>query len=131
MTIDSLLVPAVLQHTALEAVTAPGWRRSLVRLQTELHRRRQLAVSTLTETLGAGALPHLPRGGYHLWVTLHDHRSGTEFARAALAGGVALTPGENYFAPGNDHRAHVRLSYVATPTAEDVRDAVRRLGTIL
>lgn len=131
LTIDSLLVPTVLQHTALEVVTASGWRRALAKLQTNLNQRRQHAIAAVVSTLGADAMPHQPRGGYHLWITLHDDRSGSEFARAALTAGVALTPGENYYAIGNDQRANLRISYVAAPTTHDVERAVQRLSTIL
>lgn len=130
LTIDSLFVPAVLQHTALEAVTAPGWRRCLTTLQTELHHRRQLAAAAVVDVFGADALAGMPRGGYHLWVGLRDHRSGAECARAALTSGAAVTPGENYYAPGNDQRPHIRISFVAAPTAADVHSAIQRLAAV-
>lgn len=131
LTIDSLLVPAVLQHTALEVVTAPGWRRGLSGLQTQLATRSDRAVAAVHETFGGGALAYRPHGGYHLWLTTAGHRSGLEVARAALAAGVAVTPGENYFAPGGGDRANIRISYVAAPTVGDVEGAIRRLGDVL
>lgn len=131
LTTDSLLVPAVLQHAAHEAVTAPGWRRSLAKLQAELAQRSQQTIAAVTDALGGGALSHHPRGGYHLWISTTGHRSGSEVARAALAAGVAVTPGENYYAPGAGERANIRVSYVAAPTARDVQRAIERLGSIL
>lgn len=50
LTIDNLLVPAVLQHTALDVVTAPGWRRTLNVLQSELQHRCHLAATTDVRT---------------------------------------------------------------------------------
>lgn len=131
LTVDSLLVPAVLQHTALEAVTAPGWRRALTALQTELGQRRQEAAAAVIDALGQDALPHQPHGGYHLWIALPHHTSGLEIARTALTSGVALTPGENYYAYGNDQRPNLRISYVAAPTTHEVTSAIQRLGTVV
>lgn len=128
LTIDTLLVPAVLQHTALDVVTAPGWRRALTTLQSELQQRCLLSITTLTDALGDRVLPHRPRGGYHLWMDLPDHRSGTDVARSALAAGVAVTPGQNYYAPGNDQRATIRISYVAAPTHHDLQASLTRLA---
>lgn len=131
LTIDSLLVPAVLQHTALEAVTAPGWRRFLTTLHAELGQRRQDAATQILNMLGEDALPHQPHGGYHLWVALPGDRNGSEIARAALAAGVALTPGENYYTHGNGQRPNIRISYIAAPTSTEVQDAIQRVGTLL
>ncbi|WP_226346551.1 aminotransferase-like domain-containing protein [Agilicoccus flavus] len=127
LTVDTLLVPAVLQHTALEVVTAPGWRRSVTALQRELRDRCHAASAALVDALGEDVLPHRPRGGYHLWVALPGGRAGTDVARDAAAAGVAVTPGRNYYAPGNDERPFVRLSYVAAPTPRDVETAAGRL----
>ena len=131
LTIDSLLVPAVLQHTALEAVTAPSWRRMLTALRTELGRRRQEAAAAVIDALGEDALPHQPHGGYHLWIALPNHTSGSEVARTALTSGVAVTPGENYYTHGNDQRPNLRISYVAAPTSHEVTSAIQRLGTLV
>ncbi|MEU4804951.1 PLP-dependent aminotransferase family protein [Actinosynnema sp. NPDC023587] len=128
--IDSMFVPAPLQHTALEVVTAPGWRRALAALGSALAHRREVATGAVEATFGPRALALRPRGGYHLWVSLPDHLDGGELASAALAHGVALTPGENYSPAGGGTR-HVRLSYVAAASASDVDNAVRRLAGLV
>ncbi|MBV9795540.1 MAG: PLP-dependent aminotransferase family protein [Actinobacteria bacterium] len=128
--IDTMLVPAPLQFTALEVVTAPGWRRALATLAKSLRHRRGVATSAVTATFGPGALAHHPRGGYHLWVALPAHADSRQFAAAALASGVCLTPGDNYYPSGNGS-PHVRISYSAAPAPADINDAIGRLSSIM
>jgi len=130
LAIDTMLVPAPLQYTALEVVTAPGWRRQLATLVKTLRERREVAVAATAATFGAGALAVRPRGGYHLWVALPAHVDSRQFAAAALTHGVCVTPGDNYFT-SETAAPHVRISYVAAPAAADVDDAIRRLAAVL
>lgn len=128
--IDTLFVPGPLQLTALEVVTAAGWKRALKTLGTALAHRREVATDAVSATFGAHALPLRPRGGYHLWVSLPAHLDDHQLVAAALATGVAITPGANYHATNSDPR-HVRVSYVAAPSASDVDDAIRRLAPLI
>ncbi|RST15222.1 PLP-dependent aminotransferase family protein [Streptomyces sp. WAC05374] len=128
--IDTMFVPAPLQHTALEVVTAPGWKRALATLGSALEQRRKVAADAVSATFGPRALAVRPRGGYHLWVSLPGHLTEERLAAAALAHGVALTPGGHYYATDSG-TPHVRISYVAAPSAADVDDAVRRLAPLV
>ncbi len=128
--IDSMLVPAPLQYTALEVVTSPSWRRVLASLAKSLQHRRDIAASAVAATFADGALGDRPRGGYHLWVALPADTDSSQFAAAALASGVCLTPGGNYYHRG-DGSPHVRISYTAAPSPADVNDAIRRLAPVL
>lgn len=68
---DSLLVPALLQHTALDVVAAPGWRRAQRDLGAALARRRQVIMRVIAGTplhLGAESPAASSVGGYHVWV---------------------------------------------------------------
>lgn len=128
--IDTLFVPAPLQYTALELVTASGWKRALSTLGSALEHRRKVAVDAVLATFGPHALDVHPRGGYHLWVSLPDHLDGRQLAAAALANGVALTPGDNYYSTDCTAQ-NVRLSYVAAPSAVDVKNAICRLAPLI
>ena len=128
--IDTMMVPAPLQHTALEVLTSPAWRRGLAELQASLTERRRVAVRGVVETLGADALPEHPRGGYHLWIRLPRGTDEAGFVAGALAHGVALAPGAN-FHTGQPDASRVRLSYAATPTTADLTTGIRRLRTAL
>lgn len=129
--VETMFVPAPLQYTALEVVTAPGWKRSLATLGSALAHRREVAVTAVTATFGPHALAVRPRGAYHLWVSLPGHLDSRQFEAAALAHGVALTPGENFYPTTGGSAPHVRLSYVAAPSAAEVDDAVRRLARLV
>lgn len=128
--IDMMFVPAPLQYTALEVVAASGWKRALTTLGSALEHRRRVAVDAVSATFGPHALAVRPRGGYHLWVSLPGHLDGGQLAAAALAKGVALTPGDNYY-PTDSSSPHIRLSYVAAPSAADIDDAIRRLASVV
>lgn len=111
-------------------MTAPGWKRALATLSSALEHRRKVAVEAVSATFGPYALAVRPRGGYHLWVSLPCHLDGGQLAAAALANGVALTPGDDYY-PTDGSAPHIRLSYVAAPSATDVDDAIRRLISVV
>ncbi len=128
--IDTMMVPAPLQLTALEIVTGPGWRRALSTLGAELARRRDAAVRAVITGFGPQSLAITPRGGYHLWVALPTHEDADRNSEAGLAAGVSLTPGSNYY-PSGPGLPHLRLSYVAAPSATDVVTGIQRLARAL
>ncbi|WP_051450604.1 PLP-dependent aminotransferase family protein [Actinospica robiniae] len=130
LVIDTMFVPAPLQLTALELVTAPSWKRGLATLAQALKHRREVAVAAVTATFGPHALALRPTGGYHLWVALPAHLDDANFVAAALAHDVAITPGAYYHA-AETSALHVRLSYIAAPSAADVDEGIRRLAPLL
>lgn len=131
-TIDTLLVPAALQQTAIEVVSAPGWRRAQRELAGHLQARREHASAAVARHLGVAALASRPSGGYHLWLDLSATpargASAGALCDAALARGVAVTSGANYHLPGHAHDARIRLSYVAAPSSADVERGIERLA---
>ena len=128
--VDTMFVPALLQHTALEVLTSSAWHRVLRSLADALTQRRVVAVDAIARHLPAGSLTHTPRGGYHLWVRLPDGLEDHAVATRALQQGVAVTPGNNYHATGAS-TDRLRLSYVATPSAADLAAGIQRLGASL
>ncbi|MFT4011556.1 MAG: PLP-dependent aminotransferase family protein [Nocardioidaceae bacterium] len=125
--IDTMFVPAVLQHTALDIVTSPAWPRALRSLAEALTSRRTVAVDALGQHLPAGSLSYVPRGGYHLWIQLPDGFEDHSVATLALQHGVTVTPGSNYHLTRSP-TDHLRLSYVAAPSAADLAAGIQRLG---
>ncbi|MFF3635361.1 PLP-dependent aminotransferase family protein [Streptomyces sp. NPDC101169] len=133
--VDSFFVPRPLQEAALELVGSPAWPRHLRTLSAELKARRDAMTAELARRLPELALPHIPSGGYHLWVRLPDGTAaaggpgpGAESAltAAALRAGVAVAPGRPYFSaepPGG----HLRLTFAAVAGTGEITEGVRRL----
>ncbi|WP_055528274.1 PLP-dependent aminotransferase family protein [Streptomyces graminilatus] len=128
--VDTFFVPRPLQEAALELVGSPAWPRHLRSVSTELRVRRDAMTSALLSTLPELSLPHIPSGGYHLWLRLPDGTDDTAFVAAALRAGVAITPGRPYFS-AEPPAAHVRLSFAAVAGTGEVGEGVRRLRTAL
>ncbi|WP_264925352.1 PLP-dependent aminotransferase family protein [Streptomyces sp. A012304] len=124
--VDTFFVPRPLQEAALELVGSPAWPRHLRAIAAELRARRDAMTAALALRLPELALPHVPSGGYHLWLRLPDGTDEGALTAAALRAGVALTPGRPYFS-AEPPAAHVRLSFAAVAGTEEIAEGVRRL----
>ncbi|OYP18631.1 MULTISPECIES: aminotransferase-like domain-containing protein [Streptomyces] len=124
--VDSFFVPRPLQEAALELVGSPAWTRHLRALSAELKTRRDAMTGALARHLPELALPHIPSGGYHLWLRLPDGTDEAALTAAALRADVALAPGRPYFS-AEPPAAHVRLSFAAVAGTGEIAEGVRRL----
>ena len=126
---DDLFVAPILQHIALDVLTAPGWPRHLGTVRRLLRDRRDALVAAVQQLLPSCALDVIPSGGMHLWLRLPDHASDADVAEAAAARGLAITPGRASF-PGEPPGSYLRLSY-AGEEAPALRRAVQILAGII
>ncbi|WP_208754158.1 PLP-dependent aminotransferase family protein [Streptomyces bauhiniae] len=124
--VDSFFVPRPLQEAALELVGSPAWPRHLRSLSSELAVRREVMTGALGVHLPELALPHIPFGGYHLWLRLPEGVTESALTVAALRAGVSLTPGRPYFS-AEPPAAHIRLSFAAVASTGEIAEGVRRL----
>ncbi|MFC3577154.1 PLP-dependent aminotransferase family protein [Streptomyces yaanensis] len=124
--VDTFFVPRPLQEAALELVGSPAWPRHLRAVSAELRHRRDTMTAALRLHLPELALPHVPSGGYHLWVRLPDGTDESALVAGALRTGVAVTPGRPYFS-AEPPAAHLRLSFAAVAGAGEITEGVRRL----
>ncbi|MFF7371663.1 PLP-dependent aminotransferase family protein [Streptomyces tricolor] len=124
--VDSFFVPRPLQEAALELVGSPAWPRHLRALSAELKIRRDAMTGALARHLPELVLPHVPSGGYHLWLRLPDGTDEAALTAAALRADVALAPGRPYFS-AEPPAAHVRLSFAAVAGTGEITEGVRRL----
>ena len=124
---DDLFVAPVLQHIALDVLTAPGWVRHLGSIRRALRERRDaLAAAAM---LPECELPVIPAGGVHLWLRLPERWSDTDVAELAAARGLAISPGRASF-PSEPPGPYLRLSYSAAEPPMLIR-AVQILAEIL
>jgi DNA-binding transcriptional MocR family regulator len=124
--VDNFFVPRPLQEAALELVGAPAWARQLRAMASELQGRRNAMVAELRTRLPELALPHLPAGGFHLWLRLPDGTDDAAFASRALRAGVAVAPGRPYFC-AEPPAPYTRLSFAGVAGAAEITEGARRL----
>ncbi|MFI6090175.1 PLP-dependent aminotransferase family protein [Streptomyces sp. NPDC051218] len=124
--VDHFFVPRPLQEAALELVGSPAWPRHLRRVAGELKDRRDAMAAALRLNLPELALPHIPAGGYLLWLRLPDGTDESALTGAALRAGVAVAPGRPYFA-AEPPAAHLRMSFAAVAGHGEITEGVRRL----
>ncbi|MET9973268.1 aminotransferase class I/II-fold pyridoxal phosphate-dependent enzyme, partial [Streptomyces sp. NPDC006356] len=124
--VDTFFVPRPLQEAALELAGSPAWPRHLRTLSAELRARRDAMTAGLRLHLPELSLPHIPSGGYHLWLRLPDGAEEGALASAALRAGVAITPGRPYFS-AEPPAGHLRLSFAAVAGVGEIAEGVRRL----
>ncbi|MHC0428622.1 aminotransferase-like domain-containing protein [Streptomyces sp. O3] len=124
--VDHFFVPRPLQEAAVELVGSPAWSRHLRAVAAELRERRTLLTAALHQEIPELALPHIPSGGYHLWLRLPDGADEAALVSAALRAGVAVTPGRPYFS-AEPPAGHLRLSFAAVAGAAELAEGVRRL----
>jgi DNA-binding transcriptional MocR family regulator len=128
--VDDLFVNRLTQETALDLVGSPGWPRHVVELGRALQERRRVMLEALAELTPIVAVPGLPRGGMHLWVSLPAGVDDIALAESAREHGVLVGAGRSFFAT-EPPSSHVRLSFACAANHDELRESVRRLGSAL
>ena len=128
--VDDLFVNRVTQEIALELVRSPGWSRHVLEVSRALRERRRVLVEALEQHAPDLAVPRLPRGGMHLWVTLPAGDDDVSVAEAARQHGVVVGAGRPFFAT-EPPSSHLRLSFSGAAHHDELREAVRRLGSAM
>src|SRR5579859_4263284 len=125
--VDDLFVNRLVQETALELVSSPGWARHIVEAGRALRERVRVMFEALEQYAPDLAVPRLPRGGMHMWVTLPDGVDEAALAAAGREHGVVVGAGRSFFATEPPSR-HLRLSFGGAAHHDELRESVRRLG---
>jgi GntR family transcriptional regulator of abcA and norABC len=92
----------------------------LIRLKSELRRRRDAALDTLRRRFSGQAHWSTPSGGFYIWLTFDRPVRISRLFQVALEHGVLLNPGDIYDFEGDNS---LRLSYSYT-TPEEFASAV-------
>ena len=110
-------------------VSSPGWARHLKALRAGLLERRDAMAAAVRRHLGEDALPHLPKGGLHLWAKLPEGTDERAVIAAAARKGVVVSGGRESFA-AEPLGPRLRLTFGGAPP-EELAEGVRRLAQIL
>ena len=100
--------------------------RHVTRVAREYARRRGLLLGALRRRMPAGVTWTEPQGGFSLLLTLPPELDGAALLPAAIARGVAYTPGAAFFVDGGGERT-LRLSF-SSVAAGRIDEGVRRLA---
>ncbi|MBX7110749.1 MAG: PLP-dependent aminotransferase family protein [Dehalococcoidia bacterium] len=114
------------QRMIFEYLKTGAYDPHVARLQGIYRERRDAAVSALRERCDSFVTFEVPRGGFFLWLRLREGLEARALARAATEVGVAITPGQMYYAYEGGER-NVRLVFSALPP-EQLHDAITQLG---
>jgi DNA-binding transcriptional MocR family regulator len=123
---EDWFLAGLLQETALELVSAPGWARHARELRQTLRVRQQACLQALARDFPEARLTRVPEGGFSLWLELPAGLDDLEFSRAASARGVQISPGSPWFA-AEPPAAFIRLSTSAA-SATDLVQGIKLLG---
>ncbi|WP_095212992.1 PLP-dependent aminotransferase family protein [Frankia sp. AvcI1] len=126
---DDLFVAPVLQQTAVELLSIPGWRRHLASLRRVLLARRAALLAAIARALPTLDPPQPPSGGVHVWLPLPPGADDRLVTAAARRAGVAVGPGSAYTV-GEVVAPRLRLTYSRT-SGEGLVAAVDRLAAVL
>jgi DNA-binding transcriptional MocR family regulator len=125
---EDWFVSGLLQDTALELVSAPGWNAHVRLLRHTLRERRDVAIRALVRHWPAARLSRVPEGGFSLWLELPEGVDDLGFVAAAARAGVSLTAGAPWFAAERP-APFVRIS-TAGASAADLEAGIEKLGAL-
>lgn len=126
----SILCPSSLtQEATRRFLTEMEWRQQVKVFTTLYQERRDALLGALGDYMPEGATWTRPGGGMFVWLDLPEGLNSKDMLPRALSERVAYVPGTGFYADG-DGAAHMRLNF-SFPTAEDIREGVRRLGGVI
>jgi 2-aminoadipate transaminase len=117
------------QHVAERWFATQPWMRQVEEFR-ELYRERcEAMLGEMAQTFPAGCTWNQPAGGFFVWVRLAGGLDAQALLPKAIGARVAYVPGSAFYADAGG-AAELRLSF-CFPTAEQIREGVRRLGEVL
>ena len=108
------------QWLVADLLDTPEWPEHLVRLRVALRARRDAFAARLTESFGPPLQFRLSAGGLHIWARWHTPGDDLQRLDAAIAAGVAYTPGRLYGA--EDGWLRLGYSHATQDAAADAQD---------
>jgi len=121
---EDFFVSPIMQETALNVVTSPGWSGHLRQLRLALAERQASLLASVSEIPDWGPDPR--RGPLHAWLETPQGINADALRDAALRHGVAIVSGTSWH-PADSAGSHIRLSIAASPPSQIV-EGITRLG---
>jgi len=98
------------------------------RIRQVYRERRDVMLASLKEFFPPEVTWTHPEGGLFLWVTMPEGMDSHAIIEPALAQKVAFVPGDSFYPEDTpEARRHMRLNF-SKPTAEQIREGIRRLS---
>ena len=116
------------QLSIAEYLKTYDWFQQVKEYRNMYQERRDAMLDSLAEHM-PGSTWTVPDGGFYTWVTLPEGLDAQAMLPRAVTHRVAYVSGTAFYADGQG-RNHMRLSY-CYPTPENIREGVRRLGTVI
>lgn len=126
---SAILSPNMMgQLSIAEYLKSYDWFQQVKEYRSMYRERRDAMLESLAEYLPSSTWT-VPDGGFYTWVTLPEGLDAHAMLPRAVTHRVAYVSGTAFFANG-EGRDYMRLSY-CYPTPENIREGVRRLGTVV
>jgi len=126
--VDDFFVPRPLQEIALELVTSSGFAKHQRRLRNTLSERMRALERAVREHLPSVRIPHVPEGGFSLWLELPARADEAAIVRRAREVDVIVSPGRPWF-PAEPSGPFLRES-VAGAGAAELEEGIARIAKL-
>jgi len=117
------------QFTVSAYLASQPWREQVAVFRDTYRERRDALLETMQVLMPEGTSWTVPSGGFYSWVTLPEGLDSRAMLPRAVNELVAYVPGTGFYVNGQG-RSELRLSY-CYPTADRIREGVRRLATVV
>src|ERR1700752_837912 len=118
-----------LEQMVLAEFCAPHFETHVPRLTKGLRAKLDTLMEALNEQFGTSAEFEDPKGGIFLWMKLPDHVDTLKLYQAALAAGVAISPGREWSPAKASAGSRLRLCF-ARPSHDEIREGVAVLAEV-
>jgi 2-aminoadipate transaminase len=106
------------------------WDTHISHLRSLYKRRRDGALSALSQYMPGDVRWTHPAGGFFIWLSLPETVLAQDVKRMALQEGVLLAVGEGFFVHPSDGQHNLRLAY-SCATPGDIETGIRMLAQVI
>lgn len=125
----TLCPPVFSQFAIADYLEHYDWQQQIVQFRDMYRGRRDAMLDELDEQMPAGVTWTRPKGGFFVWLTMPEGIDSQAMLPRGVNARVAYVPGAAFYADGQGAN-NMRLSF-CFPTAERIREGVRRLSKVI